>query len=191
MGSGTTTDTSSGLRCPPMNLIYLHYHNAIRAELDRVASSVNELEKAPTSDISDRLSALKKQYRFLEKIYKYHSSVEDEVTPVSATSYFNQTSRPLSLLASPRITDSRFQLCVEMCLCQCVTSLVPPSRALQSGLGDCSSVTFAISAHKAGNLPPGCAGGLSGAELESAERHLGLFRRTRRGGEAKSHSTKM
>lgn len=68
----------SVLRCPPINLIYLHYHNAIRSELDRLSKSVNELERADAA-LGKSLAALKSQYRFLEKVYRYHSSVEDEV----------------------------------------------------------------------------------------------------------------
>lgn len=85
MSSAPAADISSVLRCPPINLIYLHYHNAIRAELNRLSKSVNELEKSSPTKVTDRLSVLKTQYRFLEKVYKYHSSVEDEVNPSDFT----------------------------------------------------------------------------------------------------------
>lgn len=75
------SDAHSGFECPPINIIYSHYHNAIRAELSRLANNVNELEKLTTGKLAERLAALRTQCRFLEKIYKYHSSVEDEVSP--------------------------------------------------------------------------------------------------------------
>ena len=80
--SFAVSDTSSALSCPPINLIYSHYHNAIRSELDRLSKTVNKLEKSSVSKLADRLLALKTQYRFLAKVYKYHSSVEDEVCRV-------------------------------------------------------------------------------------------------------------
>ena len=74
------SDAHSGFECPPINLIYSHYHNAIRAELSRLSQNANELEKVTTAKLAERLAALRTQCRFLEKIYKYHSSVEDEVS---------------------------------------------------------------------------------------------------------------
>lgn len=79
MASLSGSDAQSGFECPPINLIYSHYHNAIRAELARLSKNANELEKVSVGKLSDRLGALRTQCRFLEKIYKYHSSVEDEV----------------------------------------------------------------------------------------------------------------
>ena len=74
------SDAHSGFECPPINLIYSHYHNAIRAELTRLSQNANELEKLSSGKLGDRLAALRTQCRFLEKIYKYHSCVEDEVS---------------------------------------------------------------------------------------------------------------
>ena len=62
------------------NLIYLHYHSSIRAELDRMLKAVIALESAQEEHLGEKLTALKRQCRFLEKVYKYHSNVEDEVT---------------------------------------------------------------------------------------------------------------
>lgn len=65
--------------CPPINLICLHYHNAIRAEFGRMAQSAKELEKLPAGKLFEQLATMRTQCRFLEKICTYHSSVEDEV----------------------------------------------------------------------------------------------------------------
>lgn len=73
------SDGASRLECPPINLIYSHYHNAIRSELSRLTTNTNELESLPHGRLVGHLQDLKTQFRFLEKIYKYHSSVEDEV----------------------------------------------------------------------------------------------------------------
>ena len=73
------SDANSGFECPPINLIYSHYHNAIRTELTRLSKNANDLENTTTGKLGDRLAALRTQCRFLEKIYKYHSCVEDEV----------------------------------------------------------------------------------------------------------------
>ena len=77
--TGSTSDVSSGVKCPPINLIYLHYHSSIRAELDRMLKAVTALESAAEEELAENLTALKRQCRFLEKVYKYHSNVEDEV----------------------------------------------------------------------------------------------------------------
>ncbi|KAA6419094.1 MAG: hypothetical protein FRX49_10834 [Trebouxia sp. A1-2] len=64
---------------PPINFFYSHFHNSIRNELDALSHSVSVLTSAAQEDVHDSLSALKNRYRFLEQVYKYHSSVEDEV----------------------------------------------------------------------------------------------------------------
>ena len=63
----------------PISFLYEHFHNAIRAELQSVSALVLALDSSPASSISSRLQDLRERYRFLEQIYKYHSSVEDEV----------------------------------------------------------------------------------------------------------------
>ena len=40
---------------------------------------MSELATAQEEDVHARLTTLKNRYRFLEQVYKYHSSVEDEV----------------------------------------------------------------------------------------------------------------
>lgn len=64
---------------PPINFFYSHFHNSIRNELEALATSVLALASAAQEDVHDSLVALKNRYRFLEQVYKYHSSVEDEV----------------------------------------------------------------------------------------------------------------
>lgn len=66
--------------CAPINFFYGHLHNSIRAELDKLSSWVLCLEPDKEQDLLDRLLHLKERYYFLEQVYKYHSSVEDEVT---------------------------------------------------------------------------------------------------------------
>ncbi|GIL45357.1 hypothetical protein Vafri_2604 [Volvox africanus] len=65
-------------RFPPINFIYGHFHNSIRAELSILADRVRSLE-VPTEGVGSMLSDLRERYKFLEQIYKYHSAVEDEV----------------------------------------------------------------------------------------------------------------
>lgn len=65
---------------PPISFLYLHFHNCIRGELDGLATSIRQLEAAQdAADVHERLLLLKERYGFLEQIYSYHSSVEDEV----------------------------------------------------------------------------------------------------------------
>jgi zinc finger-like protein len=68
---------------PPINYIYSHLHDSIRAELDTLAAAVLALQQAGASSggagLRSELAALQERYRFLEQVYKYHSSVEDEV----------------------------------------------------------------------------------------------------------------
>jgi hypothetical protein len=63
----------------PIHFLYDHLHNAIRTELDNLSSWVLALEADNEQDLLQRLTHLKERYHFLEQVYKYHSSVEDEV----------------------------------------------------------------------------------------------------------------
>eukprot|EP00891_Asterochloris_glomerata_P008539 jgi/Astpho2/8539/Aster-05573 len=64
----------------PLNFIYSHLHNSIRSELNALNQIVLALEPATSEhELMGRLVGLKERYRFLESVYKYHSSVEDEV----------------------------------------------------------------------------------------------------------------
>jgi len=84
----------------PIDFFYKHLHDQIRCELDALATMVLSLEtdgqqqKAggghdhdtphESADARERrvmrtLASLQRRYAFLEQVYKYHSSVEDEV----------------------------------------------------------------------------------------------------------------
>jgi len=69
----------------PLLFFYTHLHDAIRSELDSLSGSVLQLEgeKGGVEQIANQLTRLRSRYRFLEQVYKYHSSVEDEVRAVS------------------------------------------------------------------------------------------------------------
>ena len=75
----------------PVNFVYLHVHNAIRSELVSLEAGVKELVSETASDaLLIKLAALKERYTFLERIYKYHSSVEDEVLADIASCLWKQ-----------------------------------------------------------------------------------------------------
>jgi hypothetical protein len=63
----------------PIHFLYGHLHNSIRTELDNLSNWVLALEADNEQDLHQRLRHLKERYHFLEQVYKYHSSVEDEV----------------------------------------------------------------------------------------------------------------
>lgn len=67
-------------RSLPINFLYGHLHNSIRTELDNLSQWVLSLEADNEEDLQQRLQHLKERYHFLEQVYKYHSSVEDEVS---------------------------------------------------------------------------------------------------------------
>lgn len=63
----------------PIHFLYGHLHNSIRTELDNLSNWVLALEADNEQDLQQRLAHLKERCHFLEQVYKYHSSVEDEV----------------------------------------------------------------------------------------------------------------
>ena len=66
----------------PINVLYKHFHDAIRAELVSLETALSRLDAATVSGtLSTDLLALKDRYVFLQQIYGYHSNVEDEVRP--------------------------------------------------------------------------------------------------------------
>lgn len=70
----------------PCNFFYLHLHDAIRAELLVLEAAVKELLREEQPDgLNEGLAALQERYIFLVQIFKYHSSVEDEVRRVLET----------------------------------------------------------------------------------------------------------
>jgi iron-sulfur cluster repair protein YtfE (RIC family) len=75
------SDSTSGhVKYAPVNFIYRSFHNSIRSELDSLSESVLALEHLSIEgDLPTALEDLKERYRFLEQVYKFHSSLEDEV----------------------------------------------------------------------------------------------------------------
>ena len=66
-----------GASFPPIEFFYRHLHDAIRGELATLSAAVLALEGCDS--LEGRLRQLRERYRFLGQVYKYHSSVEDEV----------------------------------------------------------------------------------------------------------------
>ena len=65
----------------PINVLYKHFHDAIRAELILLEAALGRLDAgAHTGTLRQDLQKLKDRYAFLQQIYGYHSSVEDEVS---------------------------------------------------------------------------------------------------------------
>ncbi|KAF8062684.1 zinc finger protein BRUTUS-like [Scenedesmus sp. PABB004] len=86
-------DGSPSSAHPPINFLYGHLHESIRTELDNLSRWALELEAGSEAELLQRLAHLKERYRFLEQVYKYHSSVEDEVVyPALDTKVKNVTS---------------------------------------------------------------------------------------------------
>lgn len=73
---------------PPINFLYSRFHDSIRSELDALSQYVLALDQAAEKGLLDRLLTLKERYHFLEQVYKYHSSVEDEVGPTTWSMHF-------------------------------------------------------------------------------------------------------
>lgn len=69
----------------PINFLYGHLHDSIRTELQNLSTWALQLEASSEQDLVHRLLHLKERYHFLEQVYKYHSSVEDEVRAVQHT----------------------------------------------------------------------------------------------------------
>lgn len=64
----------------PVNFIYRSFHDSIRSELESLLESVLALEPtSPSTDLVAALVRLRERYRFLEQVYKCHSTLEDEV----------------------------------------------------------------------------------------------------------------
>ncbi|WIA41165.1 hypothetical protein OEZ86_004781 [Tetradesmus obliquus] len=77
----------------PINFLYGHLHDSIRTELQNLSTWALQLEASSEQDLVHRLLHLKERYHFLEQVYKYHSSVEDEVVyPALDTKVKNVTS---------------------------------------------------------------------------------------------------
>lgn len=95
----SATCTSPSTTFSPIQFIYTHLHDAIRAELDFLGQQVLALEPAldgnANTALEHSLTLLKTRYKFLTNIYKYHSSVEDEVrtTPTTKAPTFTRNMR--------------------------------------------------------------------------------------------------
>ena len=81
----TTADPPSqtlmGLQ-QPLTLFYKHLHDAIREELGVIMNLASDFLSRGSSGSAEYLSAvsiLRKKNHFLEFVYKYHSTIEDEV----------------------------------------------------------------------------------------------------------------
>lgn len=81
----------------PIDVLYKHFHDAIRAELVSLEAALSRLDAAAASGtLTSELQSLKDRYIFLQQIYNYHSSVEDEVctpppSPEFATSLLSRS----------------------------------------------------------------------------------------------------
>lgn len=79
LGLSTACAPTQPSKLAPINFLYGHLHNSIRTELDALAAEVAGLKAAGEGALVHHLQHLKERYHFLEQVYKYHSSVEDEV----------------------------------------------------------------------------------------------------------------
>lgn len=70
----------------PVNFIYRSFHDSIRSELESLLENVLALEPtSPSADLVAALERLRERYRFLEQVYKCHSTLEDEVRVLGCT----------------------------------------------------------------------------------------------------------
>jgi hypothetical protein len=82
----------------PINFLYGHLHDSIRTELQNLSTWALQLEASSEQDLVHRLLHLKERYHFLEQVYKYHSSVEDEVRVLKRSNEHKGTVNKGSLL---------------------------------------------------------------------------------------------
>lgn len=78
----------SGAPPAPLRFFYTHLHDAIKAELESLSQFLRALDIS--GEVDSSLLQLKRRYRFLEQVYKYHSNVEDEVSEADPFSSFLQ-----------------------------------------------------------------------------------------------------
>ena len=80
-----TIGQGGGNTSAPLLLFYVQLHDAIRRELSSIIGVALSLERislesgGDLSEIESSVLKLKERYKFLEQVYKYHSSIEDEV----------------------------------------------------------------------------------------------------------------
>ena len=83
MASNTADPPSQTLGLQqPLTLFYTHLHDAIREELGVIMNLASDFLSRDSSGSVEYVSAvsiLRKKNQFLENVYKYHSTIEDEV----------------------------------------------------------------------------------------------------------------
>jgi hypothetical protein len=100
--SGEDTHLPDALGQQPINFLYGHLHNAIRSELDGLTTWALSIEAhAHESSLEARLAHLKERYHFLEQVYKYHSSVEDEVHTATRCERASQHFQCIQVIMAP------------------------------------------------------------------------------------------
>lgn len=65
----------------PVRFVYKYLHDAITCELEFLARGLEEVDDEKP-DAGGALKVLLERYQFLQQIYTYHSTVEDEVRAV-------------------------------------------------------------------------------------------------------------
>ena len=152
---------------PPISYLYTHLHDSIRLELDNLGQAVLQLQQTGNSGsagLGAELAALQNRYHFLEQVYKYHSSVEDEASAAAAAAARACTLRALPALRLPGSPHSA-------------------QAGAAGGAADPSARPRRVlpphprPAHA--RRPPPAAGGLPRPGLQSTQRHAGLLSRTR------------
>lgn len=69
---------ADGTDFAPVRFVYTYLHDAMKQEVESLARSLEQLDDKQ-EDLARALGHLLERYRFLQKIYTYHSDVEDEV----------------------------------------------------------------------------------------------------------------
>jgi hypothetical protein len=84
----------------PLRFFYTHLHDAIKKELKELELLSNSARALDFNNVCENqeisLVQLRKRYHFLEQVYKYHSSVEDEVSRIPETLTWLQEPQLLS-----------------------------------------------------------------------------------------------
>lgn len=78
----STTTNTAAISSPI--LVFLFFHKAIRAELERLYKDALAIEKGEGKEFE----ALSSRYEFLRVVYMQHSNAEDEVCAFFAAQHF-------------------------------------------------------------------------------------------------------
>lgn len=121
INANCSTVAKASTKHPPINFFYSHFHNSIRNELDTLSQCMSDLSTAPQENIHERLTVLKNRYRFLEQVYKYHSSVEDEVafSPAYCLPYSRVHSRLRAWSSQFAVRYTMVASQERLCFCLC------------------------------------------------------------------------